>query len=77
MDQGKKKGMADQDRSAGIDANQRKDFKSEETTAQRGYDASSHADDYDQNIGDPNINVKQFTNDVEYIDNRGPLGTGD
>lgn len=39
--------------------------------------ASSSAEDYDQAIGDPNVNVKQFTNDVEYMDNRGPLGTGD
>jgi len=39
--------------------------------------AASSAEDYDQAIGDPNVNVKQFTNDVEYMDNRGPLGTGD
>jgi hypothetical protein len=35
------------------------------------------ADNFDQAVGDPNITVKQFTNDVEYMDNRGPLGSGD
>lgn len=34
-------------------------------------------DDYDQRVGDPDVSVKQFTSDVEFIDNRGPLGAGD
>jgi hypothetical protein len=39
--------------------------------------AGDSQNDYDQQVGDPNISVKQFTNDVEFIDNRGPLGAGD
>lgn len=69
MDQDKtqKKGMPDQ-------AAKR---KVEEPSTQSRGKAGDNRDDYDQQVGDPNISVKQFTNDVEFIDNRGPLGAGD
>ena len=35
------------------------------------------ARDYDANVGDPNVNVKQFTNDTEFQSGQGPLGSGD
>lgn len=72
MDQDKtqNKGMPDQDLDASQAAGRQKDV----SAPSRGKAADV---DYDQQVGDPTISVKQFTNDVEFIDNRGPLGAGD
>ena len=42
-----------------------------------GSTASEHIDDFDSSIAEPSADVKRFKNQVEYIDNRGPLGAGD
>jgi hypothetical protein len=68
-DKTQKKGMPNQD----LGANR----KAEEPSTRARGKAGDNRDDYDQQVGDPNIRVKQFTNDVEFIDNRGPLGAGD
>jgi hypothetical protein len=75
MDQDKtqNKGMPDQ----ALDASQAAGRAREDVASpSRGKTGESQTD-YDQQVGDPNISVKQFTNDVEFIDNRGPLGAGD
>ena len=73
MEQGK--GIPDQDLNPGISRGM--DDTLDEKTAQQGRTAAEHVDDYDQNYGDADVNVKQFLDQTEYIDNRGPLGTGD
>lgn len=73
MEQNKnwKQDMNDEVQNRGVDDS------AEQAQAPQRKTAANSADDFDQNIGDPNISIKQFTNDVEYMDNRGPLGTGD
>ena len=42
----------------------------------KGRTAADHLDDYATHEGDPDVKVKQFQDQTEFIDNRGPLGTG-
>ncbi|MFN3428965.1 MAG: hypothetical protein ACK46X_03310 [Candidatus Sericytochromatia bacterium] len=73
MEQNKnwKQDMNDEAQSRGLDDS------AESAQAPGRQTAASAETDFDQAVGDPNVDIKQFTNDVEYMDNRGPLGSGD